>query len=816
MDRPAGPADTDGPPRPSRTAAMPRPAAALPAFLLLTVAGAAAAGSITTKAGVVHRGTIQTVRGITEDQLLPPAGADPEKPNGYQPLMLVDTLTRRVWTGRRNVADSDPSAELGSGRVRFTLNPGDPEPPREMSYVGTLRRASPFSPHGRRTLTVGTADGETEVVQMVKELSSEGLELISPSVLWRSALDVSAVPPEQLAAMIATDVDPENPDDRLAVVRFYTEAGLLTRAGAELDGVRRDFPELSAAADAAADALRAAVGAGLLADLLVRQAAGQHATVRRALAGFPTAAVPPETARRINDLRAEYADLDRRIGLARVRFDMLHGGLEEENRDRFAPYRPEIAAAIGEETVGRLDPFLQFADDDSLPAAERLALAYSGWAAGPGGATTDIEAAAGLWRARRLLGEYLAATDPLRAAALADELAGLESADVLAVRSVVPRLRPWLETNAPAPGPGGLTGPFVVTCDRGFAADAAGGGPPSYSVVLPPEYDPDRPYPSLVVLCPYGTGAEPGARFWGVRTAGGDDRVGPATAAGYVVIAVDLEPTAGRPAGGRGGHPYGDAQVEAVAEIVEDARRRFALDPDRCCLTGHWSGADAAVDVALSRPDLFACAAVVGGRLRKFADVLERNAVFCPLYVVGGQLDPAGPVRDASTLKSLMYPGGGIDHDVTYVEYFGRGRELFAEEVPRMLDWFAVHRRTPYPSEFEAAALRPSASRRWWVEAGRFPDAVLAAGQNPGRGRAVPLTVEAEVRDRTRVRVKCGAKPVTVLLSPELIDYQQRIDVRINTRRATRGFLKPDVRVLIEDLRAHADRSRTYTSKLSL
>ena len=74
MDRPAGPADTDGPPRSPRTAAMPRPAAALPAFLLLTVAGAAAAGSITTKAGVVHRGTIQTVRGITEDQLLPPPG----------------------------------------------------------------------------------------------------------------------------------------------------------------------------------------------------------------------------------------------------------------------------------------------------------------------------------------------------------------------------------------------------------------------------------------------------------------------------------------------------------------------------------------------------------------------------------------------------------------------------------------------------------------------------------------------------------------------------------------------------------------------
>ncbi len=189
---------------------------------------------------------------------------------------------------------------------------------------------------------------------------------------------------------------------------------------------------------------------------------------------------------------------------------------------------------------------------------------------------------------------------------------------------------------------------------------------------------------------------------------------GPATTRGFVVLSLDLEATTGRPAGSRGGHPYGDEQLRAVEAVLEDARRRFALDPDRSYLAGHWTGADAAIDVGLARPDLFAAVAAVGGRLKKFAGLLEPNAAYCPLYLVGGQLDPRGPVRngsDAERLRTFMKAG----HDVTYVEYFGRGRELYAEEVPRILDWFARHRRTPFPKQIDARVLRPSrlASGGW-------------------------------------------------------------------------------------------------------
>ncbi|MFH5806107.1 hypothetical protein [Alienimonas sp. DA493] len=781
---------------------------------LLAVAGVARAGSVTMKDGTVHVGSISPVLGLTDDQMLPPPGTDPEMPNAYRPLELIDTLTRRTFVGIKNIAETDPSEDLRSGRVEFVLDDSEPEPVQELLTIGGVKNVTPFSDHGRRTVTLATPNGDMDVVQFVRGISAEGLDLASTTHLWRSGLDVSSVPPERLAAMIATDIDVKNPDDRLAVVRFYTEAGLLDRAATELDAVRRDFPELSRAADEAAEGLRGAVGASLLGDLLIRRAAGQHNLVRRALAVFPNEQVPPAVARRVDDLRAEYEETDRRIAVARVRFDMLHGELSPEDLERFQPYRSEIAESINPDTIERLDPFLQFAADDGLPAADRLALAYSGWAAGPGGADTDPGRAAGLWEARRLLREALAATDGLRVEALRERLGTLEEVDVLGVRSIVSRLRPWAETAMPSPHPGGLIGPFETTCDDGFGASGLPGGPPSYTVVLPPGYHPDRLYPTLLVLGPYATGSGGGAAFWGAKETGGAVVAGPATTRGMVVLSLDLEPTTGRPPGSRGGHPYGDDQLRAVEAVLEDARRRFALDPDRCYLTGHWNGADAAIDVGLARPDLFAAVAVVGGRVKKFGAALEENAAACPLYVVGGQLDPTGPVRrgdDAERLRDLMKKG----YDVTYVEYFGRGRELYAEEVPRMLDWFARHTRTPFPREFEAEVLRPSAARKWWVEAGRLPSSVLTAGRTPGPGRVSTVSIEAESRDGNLVFVRCGAKPVTVWLSPELIDYGAEADVRVNGRRAHRGFLNPEIGPLIDDLRDRGDRTMTFTTKLT-
>ena len=775
---------------------------------------AAGAGSVTMTDGTVHTGTLQPVRGITENQLLPPAGTDPELPNRYNPLLLIDSLTRRVWVGRKRVASVDDRVVLSTGRVEFALDEREPSPPRAVTSIGRVLKTGAWSDEGRRTLTLKTSTGEIDVVQAVRRISRDGLELYSPTHEWASALDVSAVPPDRLEAMIAGHIDATNPDDRLAVARFYVEAGLYPRAGAVLDGVRRDFPELSGRVDEAVRAARTAYGAAALREILALRDAGADPLARRAAALFPTDGLDPGIVRQVAEIREGYDARDRRADMARLLFDGLHAELTDADRDRFAPFRPELAGAITAGTVARLDPFLEFAEDDSLPPADRLALAYSGWAAGAGGADTDPDRAVTLWRARRLLAEFLAATDATRAGRLREELTGLEGADPRTVRSLVPNLRPWLETDAPAPGGLAPAGPFPVTCAAGFGADGLPGGPPSYSVVLPPEYSPDGTHPALVALGPYSVSPDAAARFWGVTDAGGAVLPGPATTRGFVVICPDLAGTTGRRAGGIDGvrHPYGDAQVGAVRAVVEDARRRFALDADRCYLAGHWSGGDAALDVGLELPDVFAGVAAVCGSTHKFTNVLEPNAAALPLYVVGGQIDRDVPDRIAPQLRDMMIAGD----DVTYVEYFGRGTEQYGEENANILDWFLRHRRDPYPEAIDARVLRPTGRRKWWVETGPLPASALAAGRSPGRGRAATLSVEATAREGNLLVVRCGAKPVTVWLSPELVDYETRVDVRMNNRRALRDFLRPELDPLLDDLKARADRRMTFTTRLEL
>ena len=642
------------------------------ACCFLLCAGLAEAGAVTMADGTVHVGTLQPVRGITENQLLPPEGSDPEKPNKSTPLLLIDTLTRRTWVPRKRVASVDDRTTLATGRVEFVLDARDPAPPRAITSIGQTLKATPWSGHGRRTLTLKTSTGQVEVVQAVRRVSRDGLELFSPTHQWSSALDVAAVPVNELEAMLAANVDLANPDERLAVARFYVEAGMYPRAAAVLDGVKRDFPELGGRVDEAVAGAKAAYGAAALAEIVALRSAGADATARSVADLFPVAEVPPEIAREVESVRRDYAEADDRAATARVLFDMLHGELQGADAARFAPYRPELADAILPGTVDRLDPFLAFADDATLPAADRLALAYSGWALGAGGASTDPDRAAGLWRARRLLGEVLAATDATRAGRLRDELAGVESVDVPTVRGLAERLRPWVETDHPLPAGLSPTEPFALRCAPGFGADAVPGGPPAYSVALPPGYSRDRLAPALIVLGPYGRDPAEGVKFWGVNTAGGGPQPRAATARGYVVVCPDLTGTLSRDiAGGADAtrHPYGQAQLEAVRAVVEDVRRRFAVDPDRCYLAGHWSGGDAALDVALELPDLFAAAAVFCGRTHKFTNVLNPNAAACPLYVVGGQIDRNTAAAVAPQLREMMIAGD----DVTYVEYFGRG-----------------------------------------------------------------------------------------------------------------------------------------------
>jgi hypothetical protein len=60
-----------------------------------------------------------------------------------------------------------------------------------------------------------------------------------------------------------------------------------------------------------------------------------------------------------------------------------------------------------------------------------------------------------------------------------------------------------------------------------------------------------------------------------------------------------------------------------------------------------------------------------------------------------------------------------------------------------------------------------------------------------------------------------GIKRLDVWVSPKLIDFQRRIEVRINGKPYFKGMAKPLLEPFLEDLRLRGDRQQIYWMKVS-
>ena len=68
---------------------------------------------------------------------------------------------------------------------------------------------------------------------------------------------------------------------------------------------------------------------------------------------------------------------------------------------------------------------------------------------------------------------------------------------------------------------------------------------------------------------------------------------------------------------------------------LRDACRRFAVDTDRVFLSGHSMGGDAAWDIGLAHPDLWAGVIPIVGRIAdSYCTFYWENARNVPFYVV--------------------------------------------------------------------------------------------------------------------------------------------------------------------------------------
>jgi pimeloyl-ACP methyl ester carboxylesterase len=769
---------------------------------LLLIASPLGATTLQLKDGRTLEGPFVQVAGVAETPLSINKSAGEV---AITPLLLVDDGLRRTFIHRTNVQAIDEQG--GDRKVRIRLWQDVPEQGTGVGRVGAGGPTSQFDEYGRRIYQMHTPDGPLAVVQGITEITPvytkvEGLRGGQRNIVWDMRIATSSIPRETLHKILKTSIPQDNLDARLQVVRLYLQSDRYRDAELELAEIIKDFPEMTNLSDQVQQ-LRQLGARLVLREIQLRARAGQTQLARTLLAKFPSDGVSGGLLQQVRELLAKYeADDERRTKLLATLNTEIAAIADSNGRRLAEQFAQEITAEANAEALNRLASFERLADAKELTPEQKVALAISGWLVGANDATDDFQVALSLADTRDYVVAYMREPSAAERSRLATEIRDRDGTSVENVARILKLMKPPLDVPEDAQsGPGR----FEMTIPG-----LAGHSDIRYLVQLPPEYDPLRRYPVIIGLPDAGMPAEWELAFWAGDPRDDGEPRGQATRHGYITIAVDwLEPK-------QTTVDYSAREHQAVLGVLRDANRRFSIDTDRVFLAGHGLGGNAAWDIALAHPDLWAGVIPIVALADRYVFRYGRNAEYLSWYFVAGELDGDKMAVNARELDKYV---GAVrtrpNVDATVVEYQGRGYEAYPDEIQRLFDWMNRRKRT-MPKEFECVSMRPWDNFFWWLEVNELPDKAMIAPANwPPPRTARPTVLRSKIANGNKIQVETQALDTTVWLAPEFINFAEPITVEVNRRSLTPDrTVRPNLSTLLEDARTRADRQHPFWAKV--
>lgn len=759
----------------------------------------ASAAEVLLNDGRVLRGRLGMVASLA-DQLKAP------QPDGVGPLRLIlflDDDLRRTFVSKRQVREvrqEDP----GQVDERFTIRQRVRRGGGQVKSVGPVIRITPFDEFGRRIFTMNTTRGPVDVVQGITLLTPTWAKVEGISHVWEMRVATSSIPRDTLHKILHKQIDPQDVEHRKKISRFYLQAERYEEARRELEAILEAFADEPDVREDLAPSIRALRQLGarrILQELRLRRQAGQHGMVAAKLEQFPSEDIAGEILQTVRGMVEEYRTLRSQCEGVLEQFDALLPKVKDTAmREKLRAIREEIAAELGVNTLGRMAAFRLHAEDRSLLPEEKLALAVSGWLLGSDAAVENLSVAVSLVRVRGLIRQYLGEPVKIRRDRILEGLRSEEGAVPGLVAGLVGHMKPPLDP----PPPPSAEKPGLIELET----VALPNEPPVRCLVqLPPEYDPYRRYPAIVTLHGAGTTAAQQIDWWAGAWMEGGWRSGQASRYGYIVIAPQWAAEHQKHYG------YSAREHAAVLNCLREACKRFAVDTDRVFLSGHSMGGDAAWDIGLAHPDLWAGVVPVVAKADRYCARYWENAERVPFYFVCGELDGAKMTENAPDFDRYMKHG----YNCTVVEYLGRGHEHFYEDILRIFDWMERCRREFFPREFACSTMRPWDNYFWWIELDGLPPRSMVSPVDwpPPRGTQ-PVKVSAKITSANGIYVSTGAAHVRVWISPQMLDFEQRVRITVNGQRINgrQPFIEPDLRTLLEDVRTRGDRQHPFHFKL--
>jgi hypothetical protein len=672
--------------------------------------------------------------------------------------------------------------------------------PKEVISV----QAGAWNDRGRRNFRyVGSKLNRPIVMeQAIIEIGPHMVKYRGVDGFWVGLLATAQIP-RQVIMSLFSRVEQKNQGERERVVRFLMDAGWYPEARRELERMIQDFPnsDIGERAAGARDFIIQAEVTQRLAEVEVRRKAQQYSQVESILKSFTEKEIGTEMLIEVREqLRREEAQHAADIALA-TDLRKLEAKLSTSDRAGWNRRVNEVLKALEQAPDAVRDRFDAWrkARVANVGDENQFALAMSGFLVGEA-AVADLKLADSLWQARDLVREYLRAAEPTEREGLLARLDALpwpEDDDTEGLRKLdmVTRLVQLMPPPLDEP---------VKEADKSIVqhvADEHNAEPTVYSVRLPPEYHPLRLYSTIVALHS-GQGHQSAIETWESEAA----------RRGYIIIAPEYNVSGQTP-----DYHYTPSEHAAVELALRDARRRYAIDSDRVFIGGQLSGGNMAWDLALAHPDLFAGALVISGFPAKYVPRYLPHHERLPLYFVMGDLAPAAnEIVYGRYIKPLILKVW----DVTYVEYHRRGLEEFPEEITPIFDWMDHHRRDPVPKAFDAVTARTCDSRFYGVVVQEFvpgrttaPEAVEMLGENLS-----PATLKMKSSNLSNLidLRATGVRQLDIWLSPKLVDFKRKLEVRVNGRPRFKGQASLELQPMLEDVRLRGDRQQVYWLKVSV
>jgi pimeloyl-ACP methyl ester carboxylesterase len=725
--------------------------------------------------------------------------------------------------------------------------------------------ATPFDKNWKRTIKVTTGGGKFHnIEQQIERIGPTRVVIPSTTHQWVLLYHPKEMGPKLIRDLLTAHPELSEPDGkpdvgkRLEIAKFFKEVGWLDATREELENLKKAVPEpWSKDQTDLYDQLRADLpkieNAYLIEELEAALASGRYEAARLIISRFDANLADAAESKRFADLKAQAEIVrpryEQAMRLLRTILDELGNahivqpqlalaggvvrpfvmGQTDPRITALVAAGEQVAAELHPDTTGRVELFQNLAAQSEqqrkagrpsgVALDQLVALAVTGWLKGRNGAEPNVDAAIRLWQARqmlidyqnedqinyrRLIAERFRRTQGDNTVAF-DELAqlisylpppqpenlvNLNAAKVPASANVIPGL--WRKNTGPLP------------------QEAAG---VDYILRLPPEYHHGRPYPVLLALTHPGISAE---YLVSLLAAEADKH-------GYIVAAPVWTTDSDEPYDYRGNRHY---QVTAT---LRSLLRHFRVDNDRVFLFGFGEGANFAMDVGASHPDLFAGLLPMGPNPKFFGFFMHYwpNLQKLPVYAITGNINGSS----LDNLRRIYEKWMPLGFPALLTLYRGRGLEWYAAELPTMFKWMAPHPDRPRRRVTGTGSLRLGQAgfqpwqtmrnednRFYWVGTDAIVPKCLLEN-NEGKS-FVPAEISADIREGNRIELRSrGVSNIIIWLDRDMIDWSKPIYVRHNGN-VPRGFkpqvIKPDLDVMLEELYKHGDRRMLFLNRLDV